>query len=44
MGFNLNVKRVVRELKKQGIEASEELTLKAIAAQNKTSPLMCMNE
>ena len=36
--FNLNMKLVVRELKKQGIEASEELTLKKIAAQNKTSP------
>jgi hypothetical protein len=36
--FNLNMKRVVRELKKQGIEAAEELTLKNIAAQNKTSP------
>lgn len=36
--FNLNMKLVVRELKKQGIDASEELTLKKIAAQNKTSP------
>jgi len=36
--FNLNMKLVVRELKKQGIEASEELTLKEIAAQNETSP------
>jgi hypothetical protein len=36
--FNLNMKLVVRELKKQGIEASEELTLKKIATQNKTSP------
>jgi hypothetical protein len=36
--FNLNMKLVVRELKKHGIEASEELTLKKIAAQNKTSP------
>ena len=36
--FNLNMKLVVRELKKQGIEASEELTLKKIAAQNKTNP------
>jgi predicted DNA-binding protein YlxM (UPF0122 family) len=36
--FGLNMKRVVRELKKQGIEASEELTLKKIAAQNNTSP------
>ena len=29
---------VVRELKKQGIEASEELTLKKIAANNNTGP------
>ena len=36
--FNLNMKLVVRELKKQGIEASEELTLKKIAVQNKTNP------
>ena len=36
--FNLNMKLVVRELKKQEIEASEELTLKKIAVQNKTSP------
>ncbi len=36
--FNLNMKLVVRELQKQGIEASEELTLKNIATQNKTSP------
>jgi len=36
--FGLNMKRVVRELKKEGIEASEELTLKKIAAQNNTSP------
>ncbi len=36
--FNLNMKQVVRELKKQGIDASEELTLKKIATQNKTSP------
>ena len=32
------MKLVVRELKKQGIEASEELTLKKIATQNKTNP------
>jgi predicted DNA-binding protein YlxM (UPF0122 family) len=32
------MKRVVRELKKQGIEASEDLTLKKIAANNQTSP------
>lgn len=36
--FGLNMKLVVRELKKQGIEASEELTLKKIAAQNNTNP------
>ena len=36
--FKLNPKRVVRELKQQGIEASEELTFKKIAADNKTSP------
>ena len=36
--YQLNMKLVVRELKKQGIEASEELTLKKIAAKNKTSP------
>jgi hypothetical protein len=36
--FSLNMKLVVRELKKQGIQASEGLTLKKIAAQNKTSP------
>jgi hypothetical protein len=36
--FNLNMKSVVRELKKQGIESSEELTLKKIATQNKISP------
>ena len=34
----LNMKLVVRELKKQGIEASEDLTLKKIAANNETSP------
>jgi hypothetical protein len=34
----LNMKRVVRELKKHGIEASEDLTLKKIAANNETSP------
>jgi hypothetical protein len=36
--FNLNLKLVVRELKQQGIEASEELTFKKIATENKTSP------
>ena len=34
----LNMKMVVRELKKQGIEASEELTLKEIATNNNTGP------
>jgi hypothetical protein len=34
----LNMKLVVRELKKQGIEAAEDLTLKKIAANNETSP------
>ena len=32
------MKLVVRELKKQGIEASDELTLKKIAADNNTGP------
>ena len=36
--FNLNMKLIVRELKKQGIEASEELTLKKIATLNNTNP------
>ena len=36
--FSLNMKLVVRELKKQGVEASEELTLKKIATLNKTTP------
>jgi hypothetical protein len=36
--FDLNLKWVVRELKKQGVDASEELTLKKIAVQNKTTP------
>ena len=36
--YKLNMKLVVRELKKQGIEASEELTLKTIAANNNTGP------
>lgn len=36
--YQLNMKLVVRELKKQGIEASEELTLKKIAANNNTGP------
>lgn len=36
--YNLNMKLVVRELKKEGIKVSEELTLKKIAAQNKIGP------
>ena len=32
------MKLVVGEFKKQGIEASEELSLKKIATQNKTNP------
>jgi hypothetical protein len=36
--FNLNIKRVVRELKRQGIEASEKMTLKKIATNNRTNP------
>ena len=36
--FNLQIKWVVRELKKQGIKASEKLTLKKIASNNKISP------
>ena len=37
--FNLNSKMVLRELKKQGIEASAELTLKQIAEENSKSPI-----
>ena len=37
--FTLNMKLVLRELKKQDIEASEELTLKQIAAKNDTNPM-----
>ena len=37
--FNLNSKMVLRELKKQGIEASAELTLKQIAEENRKSPI-----
>ena len=36
--YKLNMKLVVRELKKQGVEASEDLTLKTIAANNNTGP------
>ena len=37
--FNLSMKIVVRELKKQGIMAREESTLKKIAADNRSNPL-----
>jgi hypothetical protein len=36
--YKLNMKLVVRELKKQGVEASEDLTLKTIATNNNTGP------
>ena len=36
--YNLHVKTIERELKKKGLAASAELTLKKIAAQNQTSP------
>jgi hypothetical protein len=36
--YRLNMKLVVRELKQQGIEASEELTLKTIAANHNIGP------
>jgi predicted DNA-binding protein YlxM (UPF0122 family) len=36
--FNLNVKKVVRELTKSGTKASEALTIKKIAEDNNTSP------
>lgn len=37
--FNLNLKMVVRELKKQGIEGSADLSLKKIASENNASPI-----
>jgi DNA-binding CsgD family transcriptional regulator len=37
--YNLHVKTIERELKKKGLAASAELTLKKIAAQNQTSPM-----
>lgn len=37
--FNLNMKQVIRELKKQGVTASEAQTLKQIAADNNTGPI-----
>jgi hypothetical protein len=37
--FDLNMKLIIRELKKQDIAASEELTLKTIAEKNNTSPI-----
>ena len=36
--YKLNMKMVVRELNKQGIKASEEMTLKKIATNNSTGP------
>jgi hypothetical protein len=36
--YKLNMKLVLRKLKQQGIGASEELTLKQIAANNRTGP------
>ena len=36
--YKLKMKLVIRELKQQGIEASEEMTLKEIAANNNTGP------
>jgi hypothetical protein len=37
--YNLNIKRVIRELKGEGITASEDLTLKQIASNNQTGPI-----
>jgi hypothetical protein len=37
--YNLNLKMIERELKKQGLIASADLTLKAIAGNNNTSPM-----
>jgi hypothetical protein len=37
--YNLNSKKVIRELKGHGIAASADLTLKQIASQNQTSPI-----
>ena len=37
--YKLNMKLVVRELKKQNVEATEVLTLKEIAAKNNTNPI-----
>jgi hypothetical protein len=37
--YGLNVKSVERELKKAGVSAAAELTLKKIAANNETSPI-----
>jgi Domain of unknown function (DUF4405) len=37
--FNLNMKELVRELKQRNISASEQSTLKEIAADNSTSPI-----
>jgi hypothetical protein len=37
--YDLSNKLILRELKKKGITASEDLTLKQIASQNQTSPI-----
>ena len=37
--FNLNMKQIVRELKRQGMTAAEAQTLKQIAADNNTNPI-----
>ncbi|MEN8243760.1 MAG: hypothetical protein ABFS43_02520 [Thermodesulfobacteriota bacterium] len=37
--FDLNMKQVVRELKKQGLTASEAQTLKQIATDNNSNPI-----
>ena len=36
--YGLHLKVIEREMKKKGLSASAELTLKKIAAQNQTSP------
>jgi hypothetical protein len=37
--YDLSIKKVIRELKGQGISASSDMTLKEIASQNHTSPI-----
>ena len=37
--FNLNMKMVIRELKKKGITATKNSTLKKIAADNRSNPI-----